>query len=149
MNFSKTKHFKESEWPDGALEHMDQRVFDVLFELRSKLNCPMFPSPVFAGHVRHESSNSRHSTKEKTRLSDATDFFVEEVGMLQHVLVVARSIEKIGGIGIYFDTKPSVMFHIDTREDKLDWVRSNGKYIYLQVDPVLYYATLSTELSKL
>ena len=149
IDFSNTEHFTASEWPEGTLEHMNQRVFDALFELRSRVDCPMTPSNLARAHVRHEASFSRHSTNNMKRLADATDVFLGNPEMAHHVLVAARSIEGIGGIGIYFDTKPSVMLHIDMRPDKLDWVRSKGEYIYLQKEPDIYYRAMAREFGRL
>lgn len=149
IDFSKTEHFTASEWPEGTLEHMNQLVFDALFELRSRVDCPMTPSNLARAHVRHEPSFSRHSTNSMKRLADATDVFLGKPENAHHVLVAARSIPEIGGIGIYFGKNQGVMLHIDTRDDKLDWVWVQSKYIYLQNDPVLYYATVAGELAKL
>ena len=149
IDFSGTNNFHADEWPDGTLEYMNQRVFNALFELRRRVDCPLVPSPLFGAHVRHDGGGSRHSKYNGNRLSDATDFFAYDKNKLHNILVAARSIDAIGGLGIYFDTVPSVMFHIDTRPEKLDWIRSEDKYIYLQKTPVAFYKTMAKEFGRL
>lgn len=110
----------------------------------------MIPSPVLGAHVRHNMSSSAHSTKNRTRLSTATDFFVPR--QVHLVYAHAMQIDAIGGVGVYADTqyggRPMAMMHIDIRDarpaaGKAMWLRVDGKYISYNDDPANYYAILS------
>ena len=139
--------FKFTDWPKGTLFYMSESVIHSVFKLRNKSLIPMWPSSIFDAHVRH-TGNSRHSTKNKTRLSDATDMHVGTVENMIRVMAVAESLPCIGGIGIYFDTN-TPMIHIDNRQDRLVWIRtSNGKYIYRENDYVKFYSVLAEEIAK-
>ena len=137
------------EWPDGVLEHMDPAVLNAAVNLRLDSGVPMTPSPLFGAHVRTE-GNSRHSTKGGTRLADATDFFIpSHTASIIKILQAAQRMPEIGGCGLYFDTRPSVMMHIDCRPERLEWVRIGGQYIYLNKDAAMYYAEIAAQLEKL
>jgi hypothetical protein len=138
-----------TEWPTGTIEKMDPKILNAAIDLRIESGVSMTPSPIYKGHVR-QNGNSRHSIKEGKRLSDATDFFVKsDVKSIYRIIQSIKNIPEIRGWGVYFDTKPSVMFHIDCRPDCLNWLRINGKYIYAVNDPSLYYYELAKQLSKL
>jgi hypothetical protein len=137
------------EWPEGVLDHMDPSVLNASIELRKAAGVPMTPCPLFGAHVRTE-GNSRHSTQGGTRLSDATDFFIpSHTTSIIRILQVAQRMPEIGGIGLYFDTRPSVMMHIDCRPERLEWVRIAGEYIYLHRDAAMYYAEIAAQLEKM
>lgn len=108
----------------------------------------MTPSPLVEGHVRSD-GNSRHSTKNGTRKSDATDIFIPSTQTA--VAKVFREAVQlpVGGFGLYFDTTPSVMYHADMRSERLLWLRVEGEYIYEVNDPARFYAELSKQLAKL
>jgi hypothetical protein len=138
-----------TEWPNGTIEKMDPKILKAAIALRTESGIPMTPSPIYKGHVR-QNGNSRHSIKEGKRLSDATDFFVKsDVKSIYKIIQSISTVLEIRGWGVYFDTKPSVMFHIDCRPDCLEWIRVNGKYIYAVNNPSLYYSELAKQLSKL
>ena len=150
MKASQIKHWPSNmqphEWPDGTLDHMDADLFtDCVFPLRKMSGVPMTPSSLYGAHVRHDDSGSRHSTKEETRLADATDLQVSSVGRMIAVMLAAEQIPAIGGIGIYFDTnKP--MIHVDKRPNRLVWLcyKEDGKrvYLYRENDPIKFYKKL-------
>ena len=108
----------------------------------------MTPSPLIEGHVRL-SGTSRHSTKDGTRKSDASDFFIPS--KQSAVFAVLREAQALsaGGVGLYFDTKPSVMVHVDTRPQCLLWLRVDGEYIYEPNDPIRFYTELLNQATKL
>lgn len=110
----------------------------------------MTPSSLYGAHVRHDDSGSRHSTKEKTRLSDATDLHVSSIGRMIAAMLTAEQIPAIGGIGIYFDTN-TPLIHIDKRPNRLVWLcyTENGKrvYLYRENDAVKFYKKLGDLLT--
>lgn len=134
------REFSPGEWPEGALEKMDAAVLEELFAVRSASGIPMRPSGLLAAHVR-ERGNSRHSTRGGERLSDATDINVGTLDGLASVFRHAQRRERIGGIGLYFDTNEP-MFHIDCRATRLVWLRHNGEYHYEVNDPAHFYGLL-------
>jgi len=136
------------EWPNGVLEQMDPALFNnAVIPLRQMSGIAMTPSPLPEAHVRHE-GESRHSTKRGTRLSDATDLFING-SQAADMWRLAQRIPDIGGFGMYFDTNPSIMIHIDTRPDRLLWIRVGGAYIYEHRDPAFFYTQLGRQLEKL
>lgn len=138
-----------TEWPSGATEYMDPKILRAAVDLRKLSGVAMTPSPIYEGHVRQE-GNSRHSTKNGERLSDATDFFIKsDVSSVYRMFQSVLSIPSIKGFGLYFDTKPSVMVHIDCRPDPLEWLRVDGEYIYAVNDPCLYFSELAKQMEKL
>ena len=134
------------EWPAGTLDHISADTILLLSSARGIANCPFWPSPVPRAHVRHEYSQSQHSTHERTRLAKATDFFTR----WQDAPKVLRILQSThaGGIGIYdslaFRGSPGdfCMFHIDTRPERLLWAgvgRDPVRYIVEAADPSAYY----------
>lgn len=138
------------EWPDGVIEDMDPLLFaECVIPWRMASGVRFMPSPLPEGHVRNK-GDSRHSIKGGTRLSDATDGFIPStVAAVSKAYREALRIPAIGGFGLYFDTKPSVMVHIDRRPERLLWLRVGGDYIYEINDPAFYYRELSAQLEKL
>lgn len=141
-----------NEWPVGALEWMDADLFtDCVFPLRKMSGIPITPSSLVAAHVRHDDSGSRHSTKLRARMSDATDLQVSTISRMVALMNYAEQIPAIGGIGIYFDTNTPLV-HIDGRPNRLVWlcytevdVNTNEHkrvYLYRENDPVLFYVKL-------
>lgn len=137
------------EWPDGVIPQMAPSLFnDVIIPLRQHSGVAMTPSPLVEGHVRQE-GKSRHSTKNSTRLSDASDLFIPSTRQaVANVLRVSQQLPA-GGIGVYFDTTPSVMIHVDTRSQRLLWLRVDGEYIYELNDPLRFYSELVKQMKKL
>lgn len=140
------------EWPKGTLDHMDADLFtDCVFPLRKKSGIPITPSSLYGAHVRHDDSGSRHSTKEETRLADATDLHVSSISRMVALMNYAESIPAIGGIGIYFDTNTPLV-HIDKRPNRLvwlccqEWNKTTEKwervYLYRENDPIKFYQKL-------
>lgn len=137
------------EFPDGVLENMDDKVINALIKVRTASGVPVTPSPIPEAHIRIQGT-SRHSIQNYTRKSDATDFFVKSnFSSVQKTILAIQSVPEIKGWGVYFDTKPSVMFHIDTRKDPLRWVRVNKNYIYESLEILEYYKTLYEQLKNL
>lgn len=148
MSIQWIRQLQPEEWPNGVIEKMDEDLFnECLIPLRQKTNVPFTPSPLVEGHIR-TNTESRHSIYD--RLSDATDVFIpSNVQSVSTVMREALRINKIGGFGLYFDTSPSVMFHIDMRPERLMWIRVDGEYIYEVNDPQYFYKELSSQLGDL
>lgn len=141
------KEMKPTEWPKGTLSHMNFNLFvNGVFPLRKLSGIPMWPSSLYEAHVRHDESESRHSTENHQRLADATDLHVSTVERMLRVMEAACRINEIGGIGIYFDTN-TPMIHIDMRPLRLVWLRTKkGKYVYRENDIIEFYRVLAQEL---
>lgn len=140
LNWDRIPNFSPAEWPEGVLEYMDDRIIYALSDVREESRCPIWPSTDPEAHVRHSTSDSRHSTLLKHRLVDATDFFSRWQDA-QTILKAILQNDAIGGIGIYdamkFDGPPGelAMFHIDCRPvDLVCWWgegRNPVNYIYM------------------
>lgn len=157
LNFD-GQRFNPEEWPEGALSQMDARVVSALFTIRNNLPVThtLWPSPVYAAHVRNDDTGSRHSIEHGKRLSDATDFFCKR----EHAAMVFFEILKqprVFGIGVYRNalfrgsTEDYTMFHIDTRSgyEKAMWVadRESPKepfqYTSINRDPQKFFEVLA------
>jgi len=148
MKINWIPELQPDEWPDGVIEKMDPALFaNAVIPLRQMSGIAITPSPLPEAHVRHE-GESRHSTKRGTRLSDATDLFING-SQAAEMWRWAQQVTDIGGFGMYFDTNPSTMIHIDTRPDRLLWIRVGGAYIYEHRDPAFFYNQLGRQLEKL
>lgn len=146
LDWSKIVFFSPGEWPDGTLEHMSAELIQVLDEIRQSLppRHGMQPSGLYESHVRHTDGNSRHETKSGTRLSDATDFFMQWSTVWTAWLLAQRN-PKVGGIGIYFDSITGRPFmHIDLRPERMLWVRDQGKYTYFHKNPTEFFKVLAS-----
>ena len=159
IDWTKTGNFSANEWPGSVIDNMDAYLFhECIFPLRELSGVPMTPSPLREGHIRAV-GGSRHSLDhgDGPRLSDASDLFIaSDKTKVSTVLGHARQIHAIGGFGLYFDTKPSVMIHVDARPTvkrvngiQIRWLRVGGNYIYEHKDPAMYYAELANQLEKL
>lgn len=139
------QRFSQSEWPEGALRQMDAKVIGALFNIRNNLPAThaLYPSPIYAAHVRNDDTGSRHSIDHGTRLSDATDFFCRR----EHAAMVWFECMKhpsINGIGVYRNslfrgsTTDWTMFHIDTRpsSQKAVWAATRAT----PKDPYIYHS---------
>lgn len=142
LDWSKIQRFKPQEWPVGTLPMMNANVIEALNKWRNMLppSHAMNPSPLFEAHVRL-SGKSRHSV-EGARLSDATDVFIKPEH-LWDAWLAAQQVPEIGGIGLYLDTKPTTMMHIDCRPVRLLWVRVKGVYTYYHNDPIGFFKALA------
>ncbi len=141
--------FTVNDWPDGVLDKMDANLLiDCIFPLRKLSNIPMWPSSLYGAHIRSK-GKSQHSI-EGGRLATATDMHVSTISRMIEVMVIADSVDSIGGIGIYFDTN-TPMIHIDSRKEKLMWLCYEHKdervYLYRENNYELFYQKLG-ELLK-
>ena len=91
-------------------------------------------TPVEGGLARYDHSTSQHNVTEWGECR-AVDIFPQGLTRLGSVQLFADLAQKCGftGIGIYADTKPSVMFHLDVRtgiefDKPMKWSRVDGQY---------------------
>lgn len=145
IDWSRTTHFKPSEWPAGTLERMEPELLHAVFELRKRCGASMIPSPLYDAHVR-TTGTSRHSTQGGKRLSDATDIFVTSWPGVWKAWNEALKLP-FGGIGLYADTqlgKPMPMLHLDMRPERVMWVRhSKTEYVYFNNNPMAFFAAIN------
>lgn len=125
-------NFPEFEKRKHELAFMSANFILALQMFRSHTGISITPSPVEGAWYRTGGkSTSRHYAK--GRLSDAMDIFPDPE-RIHEAWLTALIFEPFGGVGIYFDTAPSIMMHVDCRpfKDGLKtiWCRDNGKYYY-------------------
>lgn len=146
---------RADEYPDDVLRYMARRHCQAAVNLRGFSGVPMTPGPVIANFVRFEpvkARGARHNVGEDIhapeRESDAGDYFIPD-DRVARFIKYAEADANFGGFGLYFDTKPSVMVHLDNRPERVKWLRVAGEYIDYNVDPIRYYSVLADELKKL
>ena len=128
------KYFSRSEfgvwWP-----LMSQDLLLKLDKFREKWGKPVRVSPHPDAIGREgEGSNSMHNVLKwgEVRAVDVFPEGLDTIGDRQRALEIARSVG-LTGIGLYTDTSPSNMMHLDNRDQFLYWTRVNGVYNYWQV----------------
>lgn len=140
IEWADVKHFTPKEFPAGVIEKMEPAFLYRLDLFRAKLGRRVFPSPLVAGWIRTDGSEtSRHfiGADGDKRLSDAGDVFPE--CDLFYAMCVAIQCG-FTGIGLYFDTqrngKPWPILHLDTRPGPLTiWRRDAGQYTTIHPRP--------------
>lgn len=132
LDFSLVDYFSRGEFPSDVLKHVEADLVLGLSEYRKRLGKQVQPSSVVAGWYRQGGrKGSRHYAIE--RLSDAGDVFPQ--CDIRDALLVAMGCDWWGGIGVYLDTNgndgtPQPMLHLDSREERVIWMRYQGRYIY-------------------
>jgi hypothetical protein len=136
----KSEFFSPDEFPPGALDHMAHYFIVQIVLFRSRLGAPIMPSPIPEGWFRATGSpSSRHYAV--GRQSDAGDIFPLHCDIRRAVMLAVRF---FSGVGFYLDTRPTVMLHVDMREDQTLWCRvPGGVYIYAHREPDKYFKYLS------
>lgn len=125
-------NFPELEERKLDLSFMSGNFIIALQMFRNATGISIVPSPVQGAWYRLSGKkSSRHYAK--NRLSDAMDIFPDPEKIYK-AWIQALLFEQFGGVGIYFDTKPSIMMHVDCRPYKAGfktiWCRDKGKYYY-------------------
>ena len=149
INWDEIQYFKPEEFPEGVLYYLMPEMVYILDNIRDISDVPIYPSPVYEAHVRHDCADSFHCVSEDG-FSTATDFFVkwEDAMTVYHTLI---DIPDVGGVGIYDDKvyngEPHCMFHIDDRPDALMWVYKDGEYTY-NTNAFAYYSKLLEIIKK-
>lgn len=152
----KVDHFSTDEFPKveknnkSILEYLSADLLIELGIVRKLHDKVIYPSSLQRGWVRFKNVDDDNRHNSINRLSDAGDIFPEGDPVKFWFLLQSRP--KIGGIGIYFDTKiipnkqPGPMFHMDLRPNRLIWGRVEGEYLYPQYykkDRKLFFDALS------
>ena len=154
-DWSRISNFIKPEFPmltngESVLKYLSMDVIDVLQQIRTEASVPFTTSPVAGAYVRHQASGSRHSTQNKTRLSDAVDLFFNRQSFYR-VYDAIMTNASVGGFGLYFDKtfngQSRPMFHIDLRNDRMYWVTNRaGTFIYMHSNPKQYFQTIADNL---
>lgn len=147
------------EWPSEVIPYMHERIIDIAIYARQKSGCVMIPSPNPRAHVRFSDGSSMHEVgSDKSGFAYATDFFGrnDQATKLYETLL---SIEAIGGLGIYFDSKLNgnkrILFHIDDyikRGQRLMWVcpdQESREYIYFHKEPERYLKAVADGFNRM
>lgn len=166
QGWSGIKYFSVEEFPmmvvpetgetTSVLRWMHPDIPRRLDQLRELCGTPLHPSPLARGHVRWETSGSRHSADGGRRLSDGVDVFVGGKSPWSSVWYIMTQAERMwewGGIGFYVDTlydnQPRPMLHLDLRPDRLKWVRYRptpavgAVYVYHNRQPAQYHEVIA------
>jgi len=150
-----SNHLNPNEFPDGVLPYMSKKIVRAAVNLRGWSGVPMTPSPLFEAHVRAKpvkDRGARHNVgpdlNSPERESDGTDFFIPD-NRVARMFKFATASPEIGGVGFYFDTNPSTMVHIDSRPERVMWLRVAGEYIDYNVNPVKFLTVFAQEIKKL
>lgn len=148
-----------NEWPQKIIHKVHTRMFDIAIEHRSISGCVMIPSPDPEAHVRFTDGNSLHCVgADGLGMSHAGDFFGRN-DQADKMWAASIANERIGGVGIYFDThlngERRAMYHFDdfeVRKAHVWWVCPNAEkreYIYYHKDPLAYLRALADGLESL
>lgn len=139
MTRPKLQHFTPSEFGVWYLL-MNADLLVALDEFREQWGAPVVISPVEGGIGRHDDSGSRHNVSKFGEVQ-AIDIFpkvpdglggyryIETTEELQRAYDIAKAVG-FGGRGVYTDTVPGFMLHVDVREDETMWVRADHDYFY-------------------
>lgn len=132
------RYFSESEFR-GHLHFMNPKLLEVMDRFRALWGAPVFISPNAAalGRWLGDKNTSQHNV-DRWGMCNAVDLF--PAGMFTTEAcdraVECAQIAGATGIGIYTDTKPHHMIHIDVRTDRTPdspatWGRKHGRYVAL------------------
>ena len=131
MTKPKLKYFKPSEF--GAFYTFINN--DLLLKLdmfREKWGKPVIVSGAKGAIGRHDDSSSQHNIDlfGETRAIDLFPAGMDNISERQRALAIAKQVG-FTGIGIYTDTKPSNLLHVDVRktENVALWARVGGEYV--------------------
>lgn len=93
---------------------------------------PVIVSGAEGGVGRHDDSNSQHNIDllGETRAIDVFPQGMDNISERQRALAIAKQVG-FTGIGLYTDTKPSNLLHVDVRktEKVALWARVGGEYV--------------------
>ena len=132
MSKPKLRYFSASEF--GVYYPMiNSELLVKLDEFRHRWGRPVTVSPVAGAIVRHGGdSHSQHNIDRwgETRAIDVFPEGMETLEQRQRAYQIARAVG-FTGIGIYTDTAPSNLLHVDVRPgDRVaTWSRVNGEYL--------------------
>ena len=125
------RYFKASEF--GVFYPlMSKDLLLKLDEFRHRWGAPVVVSPAAGGIGRHGGGDSQHNVDKwgEVRAVDVFPKGMDSAADMQRAYLIAREIG-FTGIGLYTDTKPSNMMHLDVRAGThvATWSRVAGKYL--------------------
>jgi hypothetical protein len=127
------RHFTRGEfgiwWP-----LMSQDLLLKLDAFREKWGAPVVITSHPDGLGREDESGSMHNVLKwgEVRAVDVFPKGMDSLADRQRAFQIAKSVG-LTGIGLYTDTMPSNMLHLDNREEFLYWTRVSGKYNYNRI----------------
>lgn len=145
QNYPNFPEFRQRGIP---MDRIDARLVQALQCWRDLHGLPLSITPVLAGIIREDGSKtSQHYAV--GRLSSAIDIF-PRAGEVGQAFINALSIDAFRGVGLYLDTKPSAMIHVDVRDgERILWVRTgHDRYTYFHKEPQRYLALLKEGLVR-
>lgn len=112
-------------WP-----HMDADLLRKLDNFRHRWGAPVQVSPAPGALGRHAGDSGSYHNVDRWGAVRAVDVF--PAGLTPDT--AARAVEAakaagLGGIGLYTDTQPSMMMHLDNRSGSGRWARIDGQYV--------------------
>ena len=118
---------------------MNPRLLDVLDEFRELWGAPCRISPHPDALGRHLGDSESQHNVDRYNTVNACDFFPEGMNTESDLKRAFECAKEAGasGIGLYVDTKPSNMMHLDVRpdrtsEDPAKWARVGGEYVEIE-----------------
>jgi hypothetical protein len=130
----KLKYFTPAEF--GPLyTFINNDLLVKLDQFRELWGRPVVVSPVDGGVGRHDDSKSQHNINlfGETRAIDVFPSGMNDIGERQRALRLAKQVG-FTGIGLYTDTRPSNMLHVDVRQSPTlaTWARVGGNYVAIE-----------------
>jgi hypothetical protein len=123
------QHFSPAEFREWW-EFMDVDLLTKLDLFRERWGKPIMISPVDGALGREAGESLSYHNITRYGQVRAVDIFPS--GLTPDNAALAVSIAEsvgFGGIGLYTDTKPSMMMHLDNRSGSARWARVNKKYV--------------------
>jgi hypothetical protein len=124
------KYFDRSEfglwWPLMSVD-----VLTKLDAFREAWGAPVMVSPAIGGLGREDNSGSMHNVLKwgEVRAIDVFPRGMDTLADRRRAYQIAKNVG-FTGIGLYTDTKPSNMLHLDNRDEPEYWTRVEGEYNY-------------------
>jgi len=133
MTRPELKYFQPKEfgkwWP-----LMSAELLEKLDLFRERWGAPVSVSPVEGGIGRHDDSHSQHNVNLWGEVR-AVDVFPQGMNSAESRARAFQIAVDVGftGVGLYTDTQPSNLLHIDVRKDRSEgqpatWSRVDGQY---------------------
>lgn len=112
---------------------MDADLLQKLDAFRAGWGHPVQVSPASGALGRHAGNSGSYHNVDKWGAVRAVDVFPDGLTADNAAAAVelAESVG-LGGIGVYTDTRPSMMMHLDNRTTAGRWSRVNGEYLAIE-----------------
>ena len=126
------RYFKASEF-GGFYPLINSDLLIKLDEFRHRWGRPVTVSPVAGSIIRHGGDSESQHNIDRWGETRAIDVFPEGMNTLAERQRAYQIAQEVGftGIGIYTDTKPSNLLHVDVRPGDYvaTWARVEGQYV--------------------